>query len=80
MVDHVTDGVGSTGSGAGIHALVADTGAISGAVCIQNTLRATARVGVTLVLGNARALAVLALSIRSTWGRIARIVENDGLG
>lgn len=66
MIDGIAKCIRSTGARARIDALVAHTGAIPGTLRVQNTLGTTAGVGITLILGQARALAIAALCIGTT--------------
>lgn len=66
VVDYITNGIWCTGAGTGIDALVAHTGAILGAVRVEYTLGAATHIGITLVLGLARALTCLADGVGAT--------------
>lgn len=66
VIDYITNGIRSTCAGTGVDALVAYTGAVPGAVSVEYTLRAATHIGITLVLGLARALTCLADGIGAT--------------
>lgn len=63
MIDGIAEGIRGTGAWTRIDALVAHTGAIPGTLRVQYTFRATTRVGISLILWQARALAITALCI-----------------
>lgn len=66
VIDYITNGIRSTCAGTGVDALVAHTGAVPGAVSVEYTLRVATHMGITLVLGLARALTRLADGIGAT--------------
>jgi hypothetical protein len=74
VVDHVTDGVLAASSRTRINAFVPDTSLVTRTVIVDDALWPTAIVRVTLVLGQACALAVVALCICTARRWIARIV------
>lgn len=66
MIDGIAEGILGTGAWTRIDALVTHTGAIPGTLRVQYTFRATTGVGIPLILGQARTLAITALCIGTT--------------
>lgn len=66
VIDHITDGIWSTGAGTGIDALIPHTCAILGAIRVEHTLGSATHIGIALILGQASALTRLADGIGAT--------------
>jgi hypothetical protein len=74
VIDHVTDSVLAASSRTWINAFVPDTSLVTRTVVVDDALWPTATVRVTLVLGQACALAIVALCICTARRWIARII------
>lgn len=73
MVHHVAYCVARASALAGILALVSHARSVSGTVVIEHALWTTADRGISVIVGEARADSVVALSVRATGGWIAQI-------
>lgn len=74
MLTHLTDGADAAGAYTGIHALIAHTSLVAGTVRVQYTLGTTTHIGITLELGQTRALSIIADCIGATRRGIAGIM------
>jgi hypothetical protein len=73
VIDDVANGTLAASSRARIHAFVANASSVSGTLGTDNALGSTSRVRVALIFGQAGAYAVVALSVSTAGGRIARV-------
>lgn len=74
VIGDIALGILATGARAGIHTLLVQTCLVGTAVRAESALGTTADIGITLVVGQAAANAVMALCIGATRMQITRII------